>query len=124
MLLSHGEVSSDCTAFLCLLGLRSASSGSSSLRKVFAMRRASSAGSEGPFLKLAESQRFGKLCRRRTANDVTALVGPCVPLGLLVLCILPELASHGSGSDLRPRRCPVPRDARERRFSFQVSALC
>ncbi|CAE7209073.1 inlA, partial [Symbiodinium microadriaticum] len=34
----------------------------------------------------------------RTANDVTALVGPCVPLGLLVLCILPELASHGSGS--------------------------
>ncbi|CAE7938239.1 GSO1, partial [Symbiodinium sp. KB8] len=36
----------------------------------------------------------------RTANDVTALVGPCVPLALLVLCILPELASHGSGSDL------------------------
>ncbi|CAE7622380.1 unnamed protein product [Symbiodinium necroappetens] len=34
----------------------------------------------------------------RTANDVTALVGPCVPLALLVLCILPELASHGSVS--------------------------
>ncbi|CAE7733082.1 inlA [Symbiodinium sp. CCMP2456] len=36
----------------------------------------------------------------RTANDVTALVGPCVPLALLVLCILPELASHGSGVSL------------------------
>ncbi|CAE7683161.1 RCH1 [Symbiodinium sp. CCMP2592] len=36
----------------------------------------------------------------RTANDVMALAAPCVPLALLVLCILPEVASQGSGVSL------------------------
>ncbi|CAE7293660.1 RCH2, partial [Symbiodinium pilosum] len=33
----------------------------------------------------------------RTANSLTALVGPCVPLALLALCMVPEVVSHGTG---------------------------
>ncbi|CAE7255993.1 GSO1 [Symbiodinium sp. CCMP2592] len=33
----------------------------------------------------------------RTANSVMAQVGPCVPVVLLALCMLPEAVSHGSG---------------------------
>ena len=37
---------------------------------------------------------------RRTANSLTALVGPCVPLALIVLCVVPEVVSHGTGDIL------------------------
>ena len=44
----------------------------------------------------------------RTASSFTSLLGPCVPLAMLVVCVVPEVASHGTGAclSLRIYGCP------------------
>ena len=78
---------------------------SNSPQKGFAMPSAWSAGGgQGPNPALPESRISAHDVVRvdvaRTASSFTALVGPCVPLALLLLCVVPEVASHGTGACL------------------------